>query len=70
MPLRLSLRLVVTLVLLFLNRDYRMGVIGAAVWFLCGVGWFALHARKRLILAPEEEFALAHTRVKAGTVAV
>lgn len=60
----------VTLVLLFLNRDYRMGVVGAAIWFLCGIGWFALHARKRLILAPEEEFALTHAKVKAGTVAV
>ena len=34
------------------------------------IGWFALHARKRLILAPEEEFALTHAKVKAGTVAV
>jgi len=48
---------VATLVTLFLNRDYRPGVIGASVWFLLGLGYFALHARKRLVLAPEEKFA-------------
>jgi ethanolamine permease len=58
----------VTFVLLFLNRDCRPGVIGAAIWFLCGIGWFALHARKRLILAPEEEFALANAKPKAAAV--
>ena len=46
-----------TLFTLFLNRDYRPGVIGAAVWFLLGIGYFALHGRKGLILAPEEKFA-------------
>jgi len=48
-----------TLLTLFLNRDYNLGVIGAAIWFLCGIAYFALYARKRLILSPEEEFALA-----------
>ena len=47
----------VTLVALFLNPDYRIGVAGAAVWFFLGILWFAFHARHRLILAPEEEFA-------------
>ena len=47
----------VTLVTLFMNRDYRPGVIGAAIWFIAGIGWFALHGRKRLILSPEEQFA-------------
>ena len=56
----------VTFVFLFLNLDYRLGVVGAAIWFLCGIAWFALHARKRLILAPEEEFALAHAKSKAA----
>jgi ethanolamine permease len=46
-----------TLLTLFLNRDYRPGVIGAAIWFVLGVGYFALHGRKRLVLAPEERFA-------------
>jgi ethanolamine permease len=46
-----------TLFTLFVNRAYRPGVIGAAVWFLLGIGYFAFHARKRLVLAPEEKFA-------------
>jgi ethanolamine permease len=49
----------VTLAALFLNSDYRAGVIGAAVWFALGVAYFAVYAQKHLILAPEEEFALA-----------
>jgi ethanolamine permease len=53
----------VTLVTLFLNRDYNKGVIGAAVWFLCGIAYFALYARHRLILSPEEEFALAQQEI-------
>ena len=49
----------ITLVVLFFNRAYNLGVIGAAIWFLCGIAYFALYARKRLILSPEEEFARA-----------
>lgn len=49
-----------TLATLFLNRDYRLGVVGAGVWFLLGIAYFALYARKRLVLSPEEEFAIAH----------
>jgi ethanolamine permease len=47
----------VTLFTLFRNRDYRPGVIGAAIWFLLGIVYFAVHGRKRLVLAPEEKFA-------------
>ena len=47
----------VTLVTLFLNRDYRPGVIGAAIWFALGIGYFAFYGSKRLVLAPEEKFA-------------
>jgi ethanolamine permease len=46
-----------TLFMLFLNRDYRPGVMGAAIWFLLGIAYFTLYARKRLVLAPEEKFA-------------
>jgi ethanolamine permease len=35
-------------------------VIGAAVWFVLGVAYYALYARHRLVLAPEEESAIAH----------
>jgi len=60
----------ITLVALFLNRDYNKGVIGAAVWFLCGIAYFALYARHRLILSPEEEFALAQQEILKQGAAV
>ena len=50
----------VTLVTLFLNPDYNRSVVGAAVWFLLGIAYFAFYARRRLIRSPEEEFALLH----------
>ncbi len=48
----------VTLVFLFLNPDYAKGVIGAAIWYLLGILYFAFYARKRLVKSPEESFAL------------
>jgi ethanolamine permease len=48
----------VTLVVLFLNPDYNKGVYGAAIWFAFGIAYFAFYARKRLVLSPEEEFAI------------
>ena len=52
----------VTLMVLFGNPDYNRGVIGAAVWFLLGVVYFAVHGRRGLVLAPEEAAALAHRK--------
>lgn len=50
----------VTLATLFITQtDYRYAAIGAAAWFLTGIAYFALHSRKNLVLAPEEEFALS-----------
>jgi ethanolamine permease len=37
---------------------YRQGVIGVAIWFAVGIIYFALVGRNRLVLSPEEEFAL------------
>jgi ethanolamine permease len=51
-----------TLATLFLNPDYNKGVIGAAVWFLLGLAYYAAYARHRLVLAPEEEAAMAHRK--------
>ena len=48
----------ITLITLFLNPDYNKGVWGAAVWFALGIAYFAFYARKRLVLSPEEEFAM------------
>jgi ethanolamine permease len=38
---------------------YRGGVVWVAVWFAVGIAYFALDGRHRLILSPEEEFALS-----------
>ena len=50
----------VTLIFLFLNPDYRVGVYGCAVWFLAGIVYFAIHGRHHMVLSPEEEFAMQH----------
>jgi ethanolamine permease len=48
----------VTLVALFVTDPiYRKVVVGAAVWYGLGLLWFALYARRKLVLAPEESFA-------------
>ncbi len=49
----------VTLVFLFLNADYRVGVIGCAIWFLAGIAYFAFFGRHQLVFSPEEEFAMS-----------
>ena len=50
-----------TLVFLFLNSDYRLGVYGCAIWFAVGLAVFAAVGRKRLVRSPEEEFALSQS---------
>jgi ethanolamine permease len=49
---------IVSLVSLFFFRDYRYGVIGTAAWFVAGLIYFAVSGRNKLVLSPEEEFAL------------
>ena len=39
---------------------YRQGVLWVAVWFAVGVLYFAIRGRHKLILSPEEEFAMSH----------
>jgi ethanolamine permease len=53
---------IVTLGTLFANPDYNKGVIGAAIWFVLGIAYYGIYARHRLVLAPEEESALAHRK--------
>ena len=49
----------VTLVALFaVDPIYQKVAVGAAVWYATGLLWFAVVARRRLVYAPEEEFAL------------
>jgi ethanolamine permease len=50
----------VALVSIFLNADYRPGVYGVAIYFALGIVYFAVVGRHRLVLSPEEEFALTH----------
>lgn len=49
----------VTLVFQLLDPVFVSGVIGVGGWFAAGIAWFALAGRHRLVMAPEEAFALA-----------
>ncbi len=42
---------------------YRNGVLAVACWFVIGIIYFALFARHRMILSPEEEFAMENRKV-------
>jgi hypothetical protein len=50
----------VALVSLFLNEDYRPGVYGTLVYFVIGIVYFGIRGRHKLVLSPEEEFAMSH----------
>ncbi|WP_422000540.1 amino acid permease [Reyranella sp.] len=52
---------VVTLAYQLLDPVFAAGVLGVGAWFALGILWFALRGRHRLVLAPEEAFALAQT---------
>ena len=43
---------------IFLNEAYRPGLYGVAIYYVLGVLYFAIAGRHRLVLSPEEEFAL------------
>jgi ethanolamine permease len=47
------------------DPTYRAGVYAVAVWFIIGIIYFAVFARHRMVLSPEEEFAMAHREKKA-----
>jgi ethanolamine permease len=48
----------ISLVALFLNDAYLPGVYGVAIWFVLGILYFGLSGRNKLVLSPEEEFAM------------
>jgi ethanolamine permease len=50
---------VVSLISLYSNEDYRPGVYGTLIYFVIGILYFAIAGRHRLVLSPEEEFALS-----------
>jgi ethanolamine permease len=51
---------VVTLAYQVQDPNFFKGVFWVGIWFLVGIVYFAVHGRRRLILSPEEEFALEH----------
>jgi ethanolamine permease len=54
---------IVSLISLYSNEDYRPAVYGTAIYFLLGILYFAIAGRHRLVLSPEEEFALTEGEV-------
>ena len=56
----------VTLCMQLADPVYRAGVMGAAAWYAAGILYFALLGRHRLVLSPEEEFALARGEAAAA----
>ena len=48
----------VSLISLYFNSTYRPGVYGTLIYFLFGIVYFAVSGRNRLVLSPEEEFAM------------
>ncbi|MFN3201966.1 MAG: ethanolamine permease [Bradymonadia bacterium] len=54
----LLLSVMVLVTLFIMEPVYRKVVIGAAIWFLLGLLYFALVGRHKLVKSPEEEFAL------------
>ena len=64
-----ALTLVIAIVTLYVQLQdpvYRDGVIGAAIWYGLGILYFAAIGRNKLVLSPEEEFALHHKEKRAG----
>jgi ethanolamine permease len=49
---------VITIVYQLLDPVFVSGVIGVGVWFAIGIAYFAVRGRHRLVLAPEEAFAM------------
>ena len=47
-----------SLAALFWGDDYRPGVVGVAIFYAVAVTYFAVAGRHRLVLSPEEEFAV------------
>ena len=55
---------VVTLLYQIQDPNFFKGVVWVIVWFAIAIIYFALVGRHKLILSPEEEFAMSH-KVKA-----
>jgi ethanolamine permease len=54
----LYLGLVFSIAEMLLDPVFVSGGIGVGVWFAIGIAYFAVRGRHRLVLAPEEAFAM------------
>ena len=57
-----ALTIVIALVTLWFQLQdpvYRVGVVGVAIWYVVGIIYFAIAGRHKLVLSPEEEFAMS-----------
>ncbi|MCU9947712.1 amino acid permease [Pseudomonas sp. PDM13] len=52
----------ITLIYQFLDPLYKWAALGAAAWYLIGMAYFAFYRRHRLVLSPEEAFAVSGGR--------
>ena len=53
---------IVTLLYQIQDANFTKGVVWVALWFAIAIVYFALVGRHKLILSPEEEFALEHAQ--------
>ena len=44
------------------DDSYRWGLLGCVIWFSIGLGYFQFYAKRKMILSPEEEFAVEHRK--------
>ena len=57
-----------TLVALFVvDPAYQKVVAAAAVWFVLGLVYFAVHAKRQLVYSPEERVATSEQKAKPQT---
>jgi ethanolamine permease len=54
---------VVTLYFQITDPAFRAPILGVAVYYAIAVGYFAAVGRRRLVLSPEEEFAMRGGRM-------
>jgi ethanolamine permease len=60
---------IVTLLYQIQDPNFTKGVLWVAVWFAVAIAYFAFVGRHRLILSPEEEFALEHKQAAVAAAA-
>jgi ethanolamine permease len=60
---------IVTLLYQIQDPNFTKGVLWVAVWFAVAIAYFAFVGRHRLILSPEEEFAMEHKQAAVAAAA-